>query len=230
MSRIRLSLSPWLLILCACLLACSPGAQTTRVPTQTAATVTLQPQATVTAQPPAPPSTATALPSARVQGTGSDGLSLRPAPGSSDRLTVLAEGASVALTGEEQSSGGRIWKQIRTPDDRVGWVAADFVAGPGAPAAPPPTSLTQPPSLPQSTSTPVTTQRSSFAAIATPTTRPATAVPPTARAPAVAPPTVRAGATLVYPGNGGGPTRCVDGSISNSSGRGTCSGHGGIAR
>jgi len=35
---------------------------------------------------------------------------------------------------------------------------------------------------------------------------------------------------IPYPGNGGGPTRCRDGSISNSSGRGTCSYHGGIAR
>jgi len=36
--------------------------------------------------------------------------------------------------------------------------------------------------------------------------------------------------TIPYPGNGGGPTRCRDGSVSGSSGRGTCSHHGGIAR
>lgn len=35
---------------------------------------------------------------------------------------------------------------------------------------------------------------------------------------------------IPYPGNGGGPTLCRDGSISGSSGRGTCSHHGGIAR
>jgi len=33
---------------------------------------------------------------------------------------------------------------------------------------------------------------------------------------------------IPYPGNGGGPTFCADGSISGSSGRGTCSHHGGI--
>ena len=33
---------------------------------------------------------------------------------------------------------------------------------------------------------------------------------------------------LPYPGNGGGPTFCADGTISGSSGRGTCSYHGGI--
>lgn len=36
-------------------------------------------------------------------------------------------------------------------------------------------------------------------------------------------------ASIPYPGNGGGPTLCSDGSISGSSGRGTCSHHGGVA-
>lgn len=36
--------------------------------------------------------------------------------------------------------------------------------------------------------------------------------------------------TIPYAGNGGGPTQCRDGSISNSSGRGTCSHHGGVSR
>jgi hypothetical protein len=35
--------------------------------------------------------------------------------------------------------------------------------------------------------------------------------------------------TIPYPGNGGGPTLCADGSVSGSSGRGTCSHHGGIS-
>jgi hypothetical protein len=35
--------------------------------------------------------------------------------------------------------------------------------------------------------------------------------------------------TIPYPGNGGGPTLCSDGSVSGSSGGGTCSHHGGIA-
>lgn len=34
---------------------------------------------------------------------------------------------------------------------------------------------------------------------------------------------------IPYPGNGGGPTLCSDGSTSHSSGSGTCSHHGGIA-
>ena len=42
--------------------------------------------------------------------------------------------------------------------------------------------------------------------------------------------TTQPGQFIPYPGNGGGPTLCRDGTYSNSSGRGTCSWHGGIAR
>jgi hypothetical protein len=37
------------------------------------------------------------------------------------------------------------------------------------------------------------------------------------------------GPRIPYPGNGGGPTQCADGSVSGSSGPGTCSHHGGEA-
>lgn len=37
------------------------------------------------------------------------------------------------------------------------------------------------------------------------------------------------GQFIAYEGNGGGPTLCADGMVSHSSGRGTCSHHGGIA-
>ena len=40
---------------------------------------------------------------------------------------------------------------------------------------------------------------------------------------------VPTGPTIPYPENGGGPTQCRDGSVSNSSGSGTCSHHGGEA-
>ena len=47
---------------------------------------------------------------------------------------------------------------------------------------------------------------------------------------ATAPPTPGLGPFIPYPGNGGGPTVCRDGMVSHSSGSGTCSHHGGIAR
>lgn len=37
------------------------------------------------------------------------------------------------------------------------------------------------------------------------------------------------GPSIPFPGNGGGPTQCADGSVSGSSGSGTCSSHGGEA-
>ena len=37
------------------------------------------------------------------------------------------------------------------------------------------------------------------------------------------------GEFIPYPGNGGGPTLCSDGTYSHSSGRGTCSHHGGVS-
>lgn len=42
--------------------------------------------------------------------------------------------------------------------------------------------------------------------------------------------TTAPGTFIPYEGNGGGPTLCRDGTYSRSSGRGTCSHHGGIAR
>jgi hypothetical protein len=56
---------------------------------------------------------------------------------------------------------------------------------------------------------------------------------PRGQAIAVAPPVFDVpsppGPTIRYPGNGLGPTPCADGLWSNSSGRGTCAGHGGAA-
>jgi hypothetical protein len=37
------------------------------------------------------------------------------------------------------------------------------------------------------------------------------------------------GGYIPYEGNGGGPTQCADGTVSHSSGSGTCSWHGGEA-
>lgn len=47
---------------------------------------------------------------------------------------------------------------------------------------------------------------------------------------APSPTPVPSGPYIPYAGNGLGPTQCADGTVSHSSGRGTCSHHGGIAR
>ena len=56
--------------------------------------------------------------------------------------------------------------------------------------------------------------------------------PTTAPVRVAAPPpgSTPSGPFIPYPGNGGGPTQCRDGTVSHSSGRGTCSHHGGEAR
>ncbi len=61
-----------------------------------------------------------------------------------------------------------------------------------------------------------------------PTYTPPSYTPPTYTPPSYTPPTYY-GPTIPYAGNGGGPTLCGDGSVSNSSGSGTCSHHGGIS-
>ena len=52
---------------------------------------------------------------------------------------------------------------------------------------------------------------------------------PAQAVPAYATPSVPQLQTVPYEGNGGGPTLCSDGTVSGSSGRGTCSHHGGIS-
>ena len=85
------------------------------------------PAPAATSTPPPPTAPPTREPDALVVvNTGALGLSVRPAPGSPDRLTSVADGARLAPTGEEQQAGGRAWRKVRVPDGREGWVAAEF--------------------------------------------------------------------------------------------------------
>jgi hypothetical protein len=85
------------------------------------------PAAPATATPPPPTAPPTREPDALlVVNTGPLGLSVRPAPGSSDRLTAVTDGTRLVPTGEEQQAGARIWRKVRVPDGREGGVAAEF--------------------------------------------------------------------------------------------------------
>jgi hypothetical protein len=98
-----------------------------------ATTSTAVPEAPTSAAPPSEPQLTSPTPGVvertRVIGTGTDGLSLRAEPGSaSERLKILADGAELELTGDEQEADGRIWRAIRDPSDGMtGWVAAEFL-------------------------------------------------------------------------------------------------------
>ncbi len=111
----------------------------TRAAPQTAATAPPLPTAGPTARPalaPPPaaatPDTAVASPpsgSARVGNTGGSGVQVRADPGSQARpLGVLRDGATVSLTGREQTVAARLWREVQTDDGALkGWVSADYL-------------------------------------------------------------------------------------------------------
>lgn len=102
-----------------------------------------------------------------VANTGGEGLALRGSPTSGgERIAVLPEGTPLTPTGQEEQADGRRWRQVKDPQGREGWVAADFltaslpaaslpVPSPDAGSAPPPTQIiTLPPPPPTPTRQP----------------------------------------------------------------------------
>jgi len=69
-----------------------------------------------------------------VSGTGNQGLFLRPDPSTAGApIATLPEGTRVEALGEEVPGGDYLWRKVRAPDGREGYVAADFLVD-----APPP--------------------------------------------------------------------------------------------
>jgi hypothetical protein len=63
-----------------------------------------------------------------VSGTGGQGLFLRPDPSTAGTpITTLPEGTRVEAIGEDVPGGDYLWRKVRTPDGREGYVAADFL-------------------------------------------------------------------------------------------------------
>lgn len=135
-----------------------------------------------------------------------------------DNFTAFTDGATSWINGpnglQTRPNGERFsWEKdpIQPARTQAAPAAAPASSSGGLPSAPTPTAT-----APASAPAPQRTTNTGPTATPQPTSTPD-------QAPVVGP-------TLVYPGNGGGPTTCNDGSISHSSGRGTCSGHGGIKR
>jgi len=64
----------------------------------------------------------------RVQGTGSEGLFLRPEPNRNSRpIKTLPEGTIVTVVGEDSVQPDRVWKRVRDPEGAEGWAAADYL-------------------------------------------------------------------------------------------------------
>jgi hypothetical protein len=209
-------------------------------PTLVPPTLAAQPTAaSPTSIPAAPlPSTLVGSPNLVVRGTGSDGLVVRRTPGG-DRIASTVEGEPLIDLSERAQAGRWTWRRVRTLAGAEGWVAADFIASligpvPSPPAVaqvvPTPTfQIVSPTVIPTSAAVrapppaapAISPGQGAISAPSVPRPEPPTPTPTSA--PAIT------GPRIPYPGNGGGPTLCADGSVSNSSGRGTCSHHGGIA-
>lgn len=64
----------------------------------------------------------------RVQGTGTLGLFLRPAPNVNNTpIKTLPEGTIVTVVGEDSVQPDRVWKRVRDPEGAEGWAAADYL-------------------------------------------------------------------------------------------------------
>lgn len=103
----------------------------TAQPTATARTVTLPPAITSAAPTDTPGPTAaptmtpTSVPSAIVN--SEVGLYLRPEPGSTVELELLANGAVLELLDGQQTVEGVEWRQVRSASGNEGWVAVEFI-------------------------------------------------------------------------------------------------------
>jgi hypothetical protein len=144
------------LVLSATACSSSPGLPTPPPLTVVAASPTSSPETaaqptpttvSVAAAPTSPPvptpvpvPTAVPSPTARpdllvVTNAGTEGVSIRRAPATGERIKTWSDGAEMVSLLEEQQAGGRSWKKVRDPDGNEGWVAADFlVARPASPA------------------------------------------------------------------------------------------------
>jgi hypothetical protein len=106
-----------------------PAASTPVVPPRAPAT----PPA-ASAPPPDAEPTAEPTEYVRVVNTGGQGVILRREPSTgAARVAARAENAVLQVIGPDESSDGRVWRQVQDAQGNRGWVPADFLA----PAAPP---------------------------------------------------------------------------------------------
>jgi hypothetical protein len=105
---------------------------TPRVTALTPTVAPVVPPTTAPTAPPAPtpePSPTPPPKTAKIFNTNGQGVSVRQQPGSqSQRVTVLREGTTVLLTGNDQTIAARPWREIETVDHNLkGWVQGDFL-------------------------------------------------------------------------------------------------------
>jgi len=82
-----------------------------------------------------------------VANTGGIGVYLRRTPRLADKVKAWPDGTTLLIVGQDGTSEGRVWKQVRDPDGNVGWVPAEYVLPEQPierPASAPPTALAPP--------------------------------------------------------------------------------------
>lgn len=63
-----------------------------------------------------------------VANTEGQGVSMRAEPSTSANVVEkLAEGTEVVEIGQERNNDSRVWRNIRTADNKEGWIASDFL-------------------------------------------------------------------------------------------------------
>lgn len=61
-----------------------------------------------------------------VDSTGGEGVWVRRSP-AGEPLRVWPDGSPMLVIGEDQSAGGRVWRQVATLDGETGWAAAEYL-------------------------------------------------------------------------------------------------------
>jgi len=92
----------------------------------------------------------------KVANTGGTGVRMRADPSKTAKVaSVLPEGTTLEIVGENKTAEGLTWRNVRTAGDGRGWVAADYLV---AVAASAPASTTQASAAPASTPATTTAQ------------------------------------------------------------------------
>ena len=84
-----------------------------------------------TAPPTEVPPTPTVTASWTVGNTGGDGVYIRRSADMDDRIKAWPDGTEMVVVGPDVTAEDVIWKNVRDPDENVGFVPAEFLVLPG---------------------------------------------------------------------------------------------------
>ena len=62
-----------------------------------------------------------------VGNTGGEGVFIRSAPQSGEKIEAWWDGSKMVAIGPDEVAGGRSWKNVRDPDGNVGFIAAEYL-------------------------------------------------------------------------------------------------------